>query len=115
MLPGRLLAQLWLAVVVDYSGNVGFVAVLKYVPALVVAASMLLGPLVASSLGVLLGVEAVPGPWTLLGGVLMLAGSGLIAMRAQRQAPTIDLRGGAAATGTPARSKRPSPARGEAS
>ena len=82
-------------------------------PALVVAASMLLGP--SSRAARRPFAPSGAGPWTLLGGVLMLAGSGIIAMRAQRQATTIDLRGGAAATGTPARSKRPSPARGEAS
>ena len=91
--------------------------VLKYVPALVVAAACLLGPIIgehrptfslhaifhlshlslslslhaAMLEGVLLGVEAVPGPWTLLGGVAAVVGSGLIAAQAQRATTTYDL------------------------
>ena len=72
-LPGRLFAQLWLAVVVDLTGNVGLVTVMKYVPALVVAAACLLGPLIARIEGVLLGVERA-GVWTLVGGGFTVAG-----------------------------------------
>ena len=90
-LPGRLLSQLWLAAIVDYSGNVGLVAVMKYVPALVVAAAYLLGPLIATAEGVLTGVEPMPGSWTLLGGALTVASTALIAARAQRQQTTVSL------------------------
>uniref|UniRef100_A0A7S2J176 EamA domain-containing protein n=1 Tax=Haptolina brevifila TaxID=156173 RepID=A0A7S2J176_9EUKA len=90
-MPGRLFAQLWLAFVVDYSGNVGLIAVMKYVPALVVAAALLLGPLVASAEGIMLQVEEMPGPWTLAGGAIIVAGSVLIAVQAQRQSTTVDL------------------------
>jgi drug/metabolite transporter (DMT)-like permease len=90
-LPGRLFAQLWLAVVVDFAGNVGLIAVMKYVPALVVAAACLLGPLVAMLEGVILGVESVPGVWTLVGGGFTIAGAGIIAMQAQRETKVYDL------------------------
>lgn len=59
----RLFAQFWLALVVDYSGNYAFIAVMKYLPALVIATALLFGPIVASAEGVLLGVEALPGAW----------------------------------------------------
>ena len=90
-LPGRLFAQLWLAVVVDLTGNVGLVTVMKYVPALVVAAACLLGPLIAMIEGVLLGVESVPGVWTLVGGGFTVAGAGIIAMQAHRETKVYDL------------------------
>ena len=47
--------------VVDYLGNYAFIAVMKYLPALVIASALLLGPLVACAEGVLLGVEELPG------------------------------------------------------
>lgn len=65
---------------------------LKYVPALVVAATLLLGPLVACAEGVLLGVESTPGPWTLVGGAVMVVGSGLITAKAAgKQSTTINV------------------------
>lgn len=76
--PARLGAQLWLALIVDLAGNFGFIAVMKYVPALTVAAAMLLGPLTSTLEGIAVGVDQLPGPWTLAGALLITAGSGLI-------------------------------------
>ena len=83
---------------------------MKYVPALVVAATQLLGPLVATTEGLLLGVESPPGPWTVAGGGAMVLGCGLIAAQAQIQSQTVDLEprqpvGGASSP--PARLQRP--------
>ena len=79
-LPGRLIAQIWLAVVVDWLGNVCFIVVMKYVPALVVAGAMLVGPFVATAEGMALGVESMPGPWTIAGSIVIVYGSSLSEM-----------------------------------
>jgi len=90
-LPSRFFAQLWLAAVVDYLGNHAYIAVMKYVPALVIATAELFGPMVASGEGVLLRVEEVPGSWTVVGSVFNLLGGVLIAVEAQTQSTTVEL------------------------
>eukprot|EP00966_Prymnesium_polylepis_P314289 7262790-Prymnesium_polylepis.1 len=64
---------------------------MKYVPALVVATALLLGPMVACAEGVLLGVEHFPGPWTIVGGLVILMGGTLIALQAQNQSTSVEL------------------------
>ena len=76
---------------VDYSGNYAFIAVMKYLPALVIATALLFGPIVASAEGVLLGVEAMPGVWTVIGALVILAGGALIAAEAQKQSTAVEL------------------------
>ena len=88
---GRLPAQIWLAVVVDYCGNLGFIAVMKYVPALVVAACMLIGPFIASAEGMLIGVESLPRLWTIVGSGVIVCGSGIIATSEQSHSTTVEL------------------------
>eukprot|EP00965_Chrysotila_dentata_P237041 6201652-Pleurochrysis_carterae.AAC.1 len=89
--PGRILAQLWMAALVDWAGNLGFIAVMKYVPGLIVAAVMLIGPFVACFEGILVGVDRIPGPWTLLGAVVIVISSGAIAIGMQHQTKTVDI------------------------
>jgi len=90
--PARLLVQLWLAIVVDLTGNLGFIAVMKFVPALTVAAVMLLGPLVSTAEGIAVGVDELPGAWTLVGGLLITAGSGLISLAASESTSSVEIR-----------------------
>ena len=90
--PARLLAQLWLALVVDLAGNFGFIAVMAYVPALVVAAVMLLGPLTSCLEGIAVGVDELPGPWTLGGALLITVGSTLIAFTSCEVTATVEIR-----------------------
>ena len=89
--PSRLPTQLYLAVVFDFMGNFGFIAVMKYVPALAVAAVMLLGPITSTLEGMLIGVEQLPGPFTLGGGMIITIGSGMIAMTAQSSSAKVEL------------------------
>ena len=88
----RLPVQLWLAVVVDLAGNLGFIAVMKFVPALTIAAIMLLGPLVSTGEGIAVGVDELPGVWTLAGGVLIIAGSGLISFAGSESTATVEIK-----------------------
>ena len=89
----RLPVQLWLALIVDLAGNLGFITVMKFVPALTVAAAMLLGPLVSTAEGIFMGVDELPGGWTLAGGLLMTVGSGLISYAARESTATVEIMG----------------------
>jgi NDP-sugar pyrophosphorylase family protein/drug/metabolite transporter (DMT)-like permease len=91
--PARLPVQLWLALVVDLAGNLGFIAVMKFVPAITVAAAMLLGPLVSTVEGIAVGVDELPGGWTLAGGLLITVGSGLISYAVSESTATVEIRG----------------------
>ena len=90
-IPARLLTQLWLGVIVDLFGNFGFIAVMAYVPSLTVAAVMLLGPLTSCLEGIAVGVDQMPGPWTLGGGLLITAGSGLISFATSERTATVEI------------------------
>ena len=90
-LAPRLPVQLYLALVVDLLGNLGFLVTMKYVPAITVAAAMLLGPLTATAEGMLLGVESAPGAWTVAGGALIIAGSGIISFSTRADETVVHL------------------------
>ena len=79
------------ALVVDVGGNFGFIASMQYVPALVVAAVMLLGPLTSCLEGIAVGVDVLPGPWTLSGAALITFGSGLIAFTSRETSATVEI------------------------
>ena len=64
---------------------------MSYVPALVVAAVMLLGPLTSCVEGIAVGVDELPGPWTLAGGVLITGGSSLIALTSAERTATVEI------------------------
>lgn len=89
--PARLGTQLWLALVVDLAGNFGFIAVMAYVPALTVAAIMLLGPLTSCLEGIVVGVDQLPGVWTLVGSVMITAGSGIISFSTSERTTTVEI------------------------
>lgn len=76
---------------VDYLGNHAYIAVMKYVPALVIAASDQVAPMVASAEGMLLLVEQPPGQWTIIGAITIAIGGLLIALEAQQSMTTVEL------------------------
>ena len=90
--PGRLGCQVWITVAADLVGNLGLVAVMKYVPGTIVAVTLLLGPIIATLEGLALGAEQVPGPWTLAGAAINIAASAVIAADAQHQSKTVQLK-----------------------
>mgnify|MGYP006150579151 CR=1 FL=1 len=87
----RLLAQLWMLGAVDLLGNMGYIAVLKYVPGLTVAVAMLLSPLIAAIEGMCVGVETMPGALTWVGAAVIVASSGVIVADSQSQSTTVEL------------------------
>jgi drug/metabolite transporter (DMT)-like permease len=53
-------------------GHTNFNMLLKYVPPLVITLALNLEPVLGSLFGWAVGVAALPGPWTAVGGVAML-------------------------------------------
>lgn len=88
----RLLSQLWMLGAVDLLGNMGYIAVLRYVPSLTVAVAMLLSPLIAAVEGICLGVESLPGPLTWAGATVIVASSAVIVADSQSQSTTVELK-----------------------
>jgi len=62
---------------------------MKYVPSIVVASFMLLGPFVATVEGIIIGVETVPGVWTILGSCVIVVGSAIISLKEQQQTTSV--------------------------
>jgi drug/metabolite transporter (DMT)-like permease len=89
--PDRLLIQLGITAMVDVAGYLAYIAVMKYVPAIMVSAVMLLGPFVSTIEAMLIGVEAVPGLWTVAGAAVITVGSAVIAVESQRKTKTYAL------------------------
>lgn len=89
--PDRLPLQLSVTAMVDVAGYLAFIAVMKYVPAIMVSAVMLLGPFVSTLEGMVIGVEAVPGLWTMAGAGVITVGSAIIAVESQRKTKTYAL------------------------
>ncbi|KAL1523394.1 hypothetical protein AB1Y20_018336 [Prymnesium parvum] len=89
--PRRLYAQLFIAVVCDWAGNMSWIVSMKYVPAIVVGAFQLLGPFVATVEGMSIGVEDAPGMYTIAGGTVIFIGSAVIALSERASSTTVDV------------------------
>jgi drug/metabolite transporter (DMT)-like permease len=82
---------MYLGGVVGLMGNVGCIAALAYLPPVVVSVSQTLVPPVGTLLAVLAGVDKPPGPFTALGGSIMVAGVLLIAKATSSTQVRVDL------------------------
>ena len=88
----RMGCQLWMTLAVDMTGTLGLVAVMKYVPGLIVAVSLLLSPLIATLEGLAIGAERIPGPWTMAGAAVVVVASAVLVSDAQQQSTTVELK-----------------------
>ena len=73
--PHYILPTLYLGLASGLFGNVGYIACLKYVPALVVTVVMLLEPVLGAAMGVIFGVTGMVDVWTIVGGCTLVAGT----------------------------------------
>jgi len=74
----RLLNQVYLTVVVDIGGIVGYISAMKYFDPLIVSVVMIMEPIVATVQGMIVGVSVLPSTWGLVGAAIVLVGSGLV-------------------------------------
>ncbi|OQS07399.1 Drug/Metabolite Transporter (DMT) Superfamily [Thraustotheca clavata] len=74
----RLPIEIYLVVICDFGGRMGFIRVLAYFDPLVVSITMLMQPILAAFFGVAAGVATVPGLITCIGSVIVIAGTALV-------------------------------------
>jgi drug/metabolite transporter (DMT)-like permease len=68
----------YLALGPGLAGHTGINAVLRWIPPLIISMFLVMEPVVGSIIGWLLGVDVIPGTWTILGGILMIFGLALV-------------------------------------
>jgi len=126
--PNRLPLELFMAVVINVVGTLGYIAVLKYFDPIVVSTIMLMEPVVGVFIGVWVGVDTMPGVVTWVGDAIVTIGSGMVVYAGAKKTELIDatkavrprLDGNNNAPGgtvemlhTPVTMKRPSPTKGK--
>ncbi|ETW09095.1 hypothetical protein H310_01553 [Aphanomyces invadans] len=80
-----------LVILVTLCGSMGFVAAMKYFPALVVSVTMLLEPVVATVICLALGMASVPGWLTFVGGFGVIIGTVLVIVSASESTETVNV------------------------
>lgn len=115
--PDRLYIALYLVLVCDLMGTMGYISVMKYFDPIVISVVCLLEPIVASVMGVIMGVDAVPGVLTFIGATLVIGGTFMVIATQSEKTEQVDATEAIktmANTGTPkpmysARAKRKTP------
>ena len=87
----RLPLELYIVFICNSLGQMGYVGVMKYFDPIVVSVVMLLEPIVASVLGVLIGVSPWPGLYTFIGGAAVLLGTLLVILSAKQKTESISV------------------------
>jgi drug/metabolite transporter (DMT)-like permease len=73
----------YLAIGPGLLGHTGINAVLRWIPPLVISMILLMEPIIGSMIGWLIGVDDIPGRWTILGGLLMIFGLFLVTINSE--------------------------------
>lgn len=70
----------YLALGPGLAGHTGINAVLRWIPPLIISMVLILEPVIGSLIGWIVGVDTIPGTWTLIGGGLMVSGLALVTL-----------------------------------
>lgn len=89
-LPDRLLMACYLSLVCDLIGTMGYISVLKYFDPIVISVFCLLEPIVASAMGIAMGVDGLPGIMTYFGATLVIGGTFLVIITQSKKTDHID-------------------------
>lgn len=73
----------YLALGPGLAGHTGINAVLRWIPPLTISMILIMEPVIGSVIGWIVGVDNVPGAWTIVGGLLMVAGLALVTLEGQ--------------------------------
>ncbi|MEC9478545.1 MAG: DMT family transporter [Candidatus Thermoplasmatota archaeon] len=66
-------------------GHTGINAVLRWIPPLTISMMLIMEPVIGSMIGWILGVDTIPGIWTLIGGILMISGLALVTLNSESE------------------------------
>ena len=86
----RLPLELYMAIVCNIIGTTGYIAVMKYFDPVVISMVMLTEPVIAAFLGVLVGVDQLPGMQVWIGDAIVCTGSVLVIYSGSRKKESID-------------------------
>lgn len=84
-------SEIYMVIVGSVIGTMGFVAAMKYFDPLVVSLGMLTEPVVATIIGVIVGVASTPGVATFIGGTGVLFGCMLVILASHRTETRVDV------------------------
>jgi len=73
----------YLALGPGLAGHTGINAVLRWIPPLTISMILIMEPVIGSVIGWIVGVDNVPGAWTIVGGLLMVAGLALVTLEGE--------------------------------
>ncbi|RLN98987.1 hypothetical protein BBJ28_00000969 [Nothophytophthora sp. Chile5] len=88
--PSRAGSEAYIVLVCTLVGTLGYVAVMKYFAPIVVSVVMLVEPVLAALMGVAAGVDVLPGLLTVVGSLLIIAGTALVVVANSSKTQTID-------------------------
>lgn len=86
----RLPLEIYIVVVCNGIGTMGYVAIMKYFDPVVVSMVMLMEPIIAAFIGSALGVDKLPGLITWAGDAVVMVGSIMVIWSGTRKTETID-------------------------
>ncbi|KAG1691398.1 hypothetical protein DVH05_026890 [Phytophthora capsici] len=88
--PSRAASEAYIVLVCTLIGTLGYIAVMKYFAPIVVSVVMLVEPVLAAFMGVAVGVDVFPGLLTIVGSLLIIAGTALVIVSNSSKTQTID-------------------------
>uniref|UniRef100_K3WKZ0 EamA domain-containing protein n=1 Tax=Globisporangium ultimum (strain ATCC 200006 / CBS 805.95 / DAOM BR144) TaxID=431595 RepID=K3WKZ0_GLOUD len=86
----RIVTELYIVLVCTLIGTLGYLSVMKYFDPIVVSVVMLMEPILASMMGVAVGVDVVPGYFTIGGSILIILGTALVIVSNASRTESID-------------------------
>jgi len=86
----RLPLEIYIAVICNGVGTMGYIAIMKYFDPVVVSMVMLMEPIIATFIGMAVGESTLPGWVTWAGDAVVMAGSIMVIRSGSRKRETID-------------------------
>jgi len=83
--------ELYIVLVGSVMGTMGFIASMKYFEPLIISVAMLTEPVVATLISVFVGVEHVPGWYSIGGGITVLTGCLLVLLASHQTSTVLDV------------------------
>ncbi|GLE04206.1 hypothetical protein PINS_up013117 [Pythium insidiosum] len=81
----RLLIAFYLVFVCDLTGTMGYISVMKYFDPIVISVVCLVEPIVANVMGIVVGVDSIPGALTFAGATLVIGGTLMVILTQNRK------------------------------
>lgn len=88
--PSCLYSQLYITIVVDIGGTLGYIASMKYFDPLVISVIMLAEPIMATAQGIAVGVSSIPDIYAIIGSFVVILGASLVIINGSKKEDTVE-------------------------